>query len=449
VSPHYRPAYLAGAFAPVSDEITAERLPVTGQLPRELSGRYLRNGPNPVVGEEPGHWFRGSGMVHGVRLRGGVAEWYRNRWVRTARFAEGPSARPGQRPDLRAVSANTHVIEHAGRIFALVENGLPHELTRRLDTVGPEDFGGRLTTAMTAHPKTDPITGELHFFGYAATRPHLTYHVLSAAGGLVHSRPVEVPGPTMMHDFAITANHIIWLDLPLTFSAGLLTEPTLPYRWDDDYGARIGVMPRLGGPVRWFDVDPCYVYHVGNAYEDPSGRIVLDAVRYDRTGWHRLNEFITGVAARPTVTAFSPIHRWILNPATGTVDEQAVGGHGVEFPSLNADRVGLPHRYLYSVSAPADGSASAIIKHDMTSGESTRHRLSADAVPGEVVFVPRERATDEDDGWLIGIVADPVGDAAELIVLDAGDVSRPPVASVRLPRRVPVGFHGSWIPDRP
>jgi carotenoid cleavage dioxygenase len=300
---------------------------------------------------------------------------------------------------------------------------------------------------MTAHPKHDPVTGELHFFGYAATPPYLTYHRLSATGELIDSQVVSVPGPTMMHDFAITAQYVIWLDLPLTFAAELLQRPTVPYRWNDAYGARLGVMPRSGGPVRWFEIDPCYVYHVGNAYEDPTGRIVLDAVRYDRAGWHRLNDVLTGVATRPTVTDFSPLHRWSLDPVAGIVSEHRVGEHGVEFPTLNDDHIGRPHRYLYSITAPQDGRPAAIVKYDMATGEQIRHGLGTRRVPGEAVFVPAAHATREDDGWLIVIASHATRDTAELLVLDAGDLARPPVASVELPHRVPMGFHGSWIPD--
>ena len=276
------PLYLQGHLAPVADETEGHDLPVTGALPPELSGRYVRNGPNPRPGQDPRHWFIGDGMLHGVRLENGRARWYRNRWVRTAARDGASYIGPDGRPDLTAVTANTSVIRHAGRILALVESGLPHQVSDELDTLGPYDFGGRLTTAMTAHPKEDPATGELHFFGYGAVPPFLTYHRATAAGELAESREIPVPGPTMMHDFAITDRHVVWLDLPVTFDARLLGRG-MPYRWDDGYGARIGVMPQRGtGAVRWLEVEPGYVFHVGNAREDAAGRIVLDAVRYDR-----------------------------------------------------------------------------------------------------------------------------------------------------------------------
>ena len=184
--------HLTRNFAPVMDELTTYDLPVTGAVPKALTGWYLRNGPNPHEAASA-HWFLGDGMVHGVYLEGGRATSFRNRWVRTSAFTDGARTYDdvGNR-DLAAGAANTHVVRHAGRILALCESSLPYQLTPELETVGAYDFGGRLTTGMTAHPKTCPITGELHFFGYGIlTPPFLTYHRADAAGNLVVSRDVR------------------------------------------------------------------------------------------------------------------------------------------------------------------------------------------------------------------------------------------------------------------
>ncbi|GAA2391789.1 carotenoid oxygenase family protein [Dactylosporangium salmoneum] len=409
--------------APVADEIEARDLVVDGALPLELTGRYFRNGPNPRPGDFAPHWFLGRGMIHGVRLRDGRAEWYRNRWI----DAEG-------RP-------NTSVLDHAGRLFALVENALPVEIDRELGVLGPCDFGGRLTTAMTAHPKEDPDTGDLHFFGYSALPPFLTYHRLGAAGRLVESREIEVPGPTMMHDFAITEHHVVWLDLPVVFDRDLLGR-TMPYRWSDSYGARIGVMPKVGGQVQWFEVEPCYVFHVGNASEDAAGRVVLDAVRYARPAWMATWAGIGG-AAEGDANATTRLYRWTLDPATGSVAEEERDDRPVEFPTLNDARTGRPNRYLYAVSGDA------IVKYD-DAGPTQTDALGAGWHVGEAVFVPALQAADpaEDHGWLVSIAThDRPGVASRLLVHDATDVGAGPVATVHLPRRVPAGFHGRWIGD--
>ncbi|MFF5210825.1 carotenoid oxygenase family protein [Streptosporangium sp. NPDC000396] len=430
------PAYLTGSLAPVTDEIDAVDLEVTGTLPAELTGRYFRNGPNPLPGQDPGHWFTGNGMIHGVRLRDGRAEWYRNRWVRTRRFTEGASYVSDRGVDLTAVPANTHIVRHADRILALVENGLPYEMTPELDTIGPCDFGGRLTTAMTAHPKEDPVTGELHLFGYGFAPPYLTYHRLSAAGELVESRVVDVPGPTMIHDFAITDNHIVWLDLPVVFDMDLVGRG-MPYRWDDSYGARLGVMDR-DGRVTWFDVDPCYVFHVGNAHEDASGRVVLDAIRYSPDAFTAIWRHIGGTSNPAAETGGAVLHRWVLDPVSGTVKEEQLDDRNVEFPTFNEDRLGRTSRFLYAVSS------GEVVKYDTTAGTGQARNLGAR--PGEAIFVPASGARSEDEGWLLSIVTDNAGNGSELLVLDAAGLDF--VASVRLPRRVPAGFHGSWLADR-
>jgi carotenoid cleavage dioxygenase-like enzyme len=444
------PRHMRGHLAPVADEIDALDLSVEGALPPELTGRYLRNGPNPLPGETSPHWFLGHGMLHGVRLNAGRAEWYRNRWVRTlaldgkSMFAEDGSI------DHRVGMANTHVIAHGGKIFALVESGFPHEVTPELGTVGPCDFDGRLTTAMTAHPKCDPVTGELHFFGYGVVPPYLTYHRLSADGELVISAEIAVPGPTMMHDFAITDQHAVFLDLPITFSMDRVATG-MPFAWDEGYGARLGVMPLARpGEVNWFEVDPAYVFHVGNAHTDPDGRVVLDAARYSAADtikmWGGLGSDPAGPAADAAATGQARLHRWVLDPATGQATEAALHDRAVEFPTIDDDLVGRAARYRYAVTDDRD--SASIVKFDTLHGTATEHPLGTDTVAGEAVFVPsagRDRA--EDDGWLISITTTRDRGASRLLVLDATDVSGPPVAAVTLPRGVPSGFHGSWIAD--
>ncbi|MBG0851811.1 carotenoid oxygenase family protein [Streptomyces spinoverrucosus] len=444
------PLYLRGRFAPVPDEHTAADLTVRGSLPPELDGRYLRNGPNPLPGEDKGHWFIGPGMLHGIRLREGRAEWYRNRWVRTRELEGHPLIREDFTVDLTANPSNTHVIRHAGTVLALCEVGLPYWVTPSLETVGPYDFAGRLTTAMTAHPKEDPVTGELHLFGTGFAPPYLTYHRVTADGELLDSRTVDVPGPTMMHDFAITEHHIVWMDLPVVFDLELAGRGGMPYRWDDGYGARLGVMSRKPGStdVRWYDVDPCYVFHVGNAHEDGHGRIVLDAVRYDREGFRRSWTNIGGTAspngragAREPRSHQAPsvLHRWTLDPVTGRVTESQLDDRAVEFPTHNETLTGRRNRYLYTVSDEG------IAKHDLARHTTHTHATPGSRYAGEAVFVPAADGTGEDEGWLLSLVSDDDGAAGELLVLDAAELSVQAV--VELPHPVPAGFHGSWLPE--
>jgi len=203
------PWFLSGNYAPVQDELTDTGLRVTGSIPAELSGLYVRNTPNPVNGQG-GHWFFGDGMVHGVRIEDGNALWYRNRWVKTTKLAGGLDAMdPKVMMDRTASSANTHVIGHAGKILALEEGHFPYELTRDLDTVGCLDYGGKLTTAFTAHPKLCPETNELHFFGYGQLPPYLTYHVLDSDGKLMHHCRARDFDLRAVREFAVAVEYVI------------------------------------------------------------------------------------------------------------------------------------------------------------------------------------------------------------------------------------------------
>ncbi|WP_152364294.1 carotenoid oxygenase family protein [Microlunatus speluncae] len=419
--------HLTGNYAPVPDEIDAVDLPVTGELPAELSGRYLRNGPNPRSPND--HWFTGDGMVHGVRISGGRARWYRNRFVRTDSFEHPfPLYDPadGSR-QLRASVANTHVVRHAGKLLALVESSLPYEIDAELNTLGCHDFGGRLRDSMTAHPKICPTTGELHFFGYGNLRePYVTYHRADAAGELIIDQPVDVPGLTMMHDFCLTADYVIFLDLPVVFRLDLaMAGSGMPYRWSDEYGARLGVMRRddPAAPVRWFEIAPCYVFHVANAHQ-AGDKIMITAARY-------ASLWSDGAAeAKPQ------LWEWALDLGTGQVAERQLDDTASEFPRIDDRLTGLPASSVYTC-AEHD-----ILHYDLGSGRIATHRFGT-GEPGEATFVPSA----DGPGYLMTYVYRPETDRSDLVVLDAGDVSAPPVAAVHLPRRVPNGFHGNWFDD--
>jgi carotenoid cleavage dioxygenase len=382
-------------------------------------------------------------MLHGVALGGGTASWYRNRYVRTRAFLENAvSVQPDGTRDFTVGLANTHVVRHAGRMLALVESSFPTEVTRELDTIGWYDWGGRLTTAMTAHPKACPLTGELHFFGYGFLPPFLTYHRADAAGRLVQSEPIDVPGPTMMHDFAVTGRHVLFMDLPVVFDLELAMAGTFPYRWSDDYGARVGVMPRGGGnrDVRWFPVEPCYVFHPLNAFEEAEGRIVVDVVRYDEL-WRK---------DAPPGSSVARLHRWRIDLAAGRAREERLDDRAVEFPRCDERRTGLGHRYGYAVYTERGADANtgtALIKYDLRGGAHSVHDFGPGRVPGEGVFVPASPGAAEDEGWILTYVYDAGRDGSDLVVLDAASFAGPPVATIALPQRVPFGFHGSWMPD--
>jgi carotenoid cleavage dioxygenase-like enzyme len=453
-----RSPFLQGPYAPVTEEITAFDLPVTGTLPAELDGRYLRNGPNPLGLDDPGsHWFLGAGMVHGIRLRNGKAEWYRNRWIRSRRVAEALGEQwPGGAVHAGTdFAANTHVIAHGRRTLATVEAGaLPYELTEELDTVGPCDFDGTLPGGYAAHTKLDRQTGELHAVAYFWAWDHVQHVVVGPDGRVSGTTDVPVADGPMMHDFALTERYVVLLDLPVTFNMDMAAAGSrLPYTWNPSHQPRVGLLPRKGTSreVRWFDVDPCWVFHTLNAYDD-GGRVVVDLCRYG--GSYDLS----GLSGNGPLT----LDRWIVDPGTGTVRQQRLDDRPQEFPRVDERVVSRPHRYGYSavageVSAATvqrDGTfqdaafADALLKHDLVTGTVEAHRFPRDAAVGEAVFAPSASDGAEDDGYVMAFVHDPERGAADLMILSAQDFAGAPVARVHLPRRVPLGFHGSWIADQ-
>jgi carotenoid cleavage dioxygenase len=381
-------------------------------------------------------------MVHGVELRDGAASWYRNRWVRTNEQAErlGEQPRPGPAPAMYDAS-NTNVLGHAGRILALTEGAMPYELTKDLDTVGRTNFGGAGVGGFTAHPKVDPVTGELLGFRYWFEQPFAEYFAIGADGVLTRTVPVDTTASVMMHDFSVTERFAVFYDLPVTFRIDLALDPSVPFpfAWDDEYPARLGVLSRTPGEdeVRWFDIDPCYVFHPMNAYEDGDS-IVLDVVSYP--DMFRREEVKGDLVDRQS------LDRWTIDLAAGKVRQDRLDEREQEFPQVDPRVVGRRHTVGYSMSASRDDAAllaDGIIKHDLVRGTTTRWDAGPGRSPGEASFVPAGEG--EDSGYLVTFVYDAPADRSDLVVLDASSMTE--VAAVHLPVRVPYGFHGSWIAD--
>ena len=257
------------------------------------------------------------------------------------------------------------MVGHAGKILALEEGHFPYVLDGDLGTVGPTDFGGVLTGSFTAHPKICPVTGELLAFGYSPLVPYLRYLRVSADGELVQTEDITVGGPTMMHDFNVTRNHVVFMDLPAVFDLELAIRGEMPIHWDDTYPARLGVMPRDGtdADVRWYDIDPCYVFHPMNAYED-GDTIVLDVARLDHIWRDSMMDFPRRSSGGGRSTR-----------RPGTVHEEQVDDRPGEFPRVADSVVGLEHRYGYMMAIPtdaattiADDASGAILKYDRQTG---------------------------------------------------------------------------------
>jgi carotenoid cleavage dioxygenase-like enzyme len=462
--------FLRGNFAPVHEEVTVENLTVIGKLPPEMDGMFVRNGPNPQFPPIKNyHWFEGDGMLHGVRIRDGRAS-YRNRYIRTqgwkaenecGKALYGSFLDPPNVPVMLRLfrnslkrlamvknTANTALIHHDGRLLALWETGEPHEIQLPdLDTVGPYKYGGKLKHRFTAHPKVDPVSGEMLFFGYSPFRPCVSYSVVNAQGQLVSTTRINVRRPIMMHDFAITPRYTIFMDLPFTFSIKRVMRGQPVLKFEPELGARFGILPRYGKgeDIKWFEVPSCYVFHTLNAYEDGDDLVLLAC---------RTKEFPDSFFTPPGMNTsggrvigpeWAPLmYRWRLNLKTGNTREEALDDVPSDFPRVNDKVVGRKMRYGYTVSLMTG--PNGLLKYDYERGRSELHVHGEKRMGGEGVFVARPNATAEDDGWVMTYIHDEGTNKSELTVIEAQDFTAPPVARVQIPVRVPYGFHGAWIP---
>lgn len=451
--------FLGGLLTPVHDELDVADLEVEGELPDALRGTFLRNGPNPHF-TPPGryHPFDGDGMIHAVEVRDGGAR-YRNRWVRSRGFEA--EARAGRAlygglsefvlPDPEVVAAagivkntaNTHTLRHAGRWFALMEAAPPTQITRELETVGEYDFDGHLVGGCTAHPKVDPISGELLFFGYSPFPPHLRYHRADATGALVQTVEIDLPNPVMVHDFAVTEHYVAFIDSPSIFDPIALVNGQPAMRWAPEEGTRLGVMARTGGEVTWFDIDTRYVVHFFNAW-DEDDTLVVHAPAFDRMpGGFQFDDPHHSLQPFP--------RRWTVDLGAGTVEDRQVDDRAGEFPRIDDRRATRRHRYAYNC-LPRPGGLDdfdfcGVVKYDLERDSATTYVHGDTGVSGEHVFAPDPGGQAEDDGWLLSFVTDRSTERSALVVLDARDLSAGPVARVLLPRRVPLGFHANWMPE--
>ena len=443
--------FLSGNLAPVFEEVTETNLRVTGTIPPQLDGRYVRNGPNPFgpINEEKYHWFTGDGMVHGIRIREGKAEWYRNRWVRDAKLAArmGEEAPPSDWPaDHNTFAANTNVIQHAGKTFAIVEAGSPPvELNFELDTVRISNLNGTLPMAFSAHPKRDARTNELHVMTYWwGWGNQVQYVKVDPTGNVSHTVDIPLPGGPMIHDTSITEKYILVFDLPCIFNIdAAMNGASLPYYWDNSYEPRIGLLPRNGtaDDISWISINPCYIFHPMNSYDLPDGRVVLDAARHPKM----FDRERRGPSEGPPTLV-----RWILDPATGRATEEVLDDRPQEFPRINESLVGLPNRFGYSAGIAPGFAQEVLIKADLDKMSFTA-RADADKFGyGEPVFIPRSDDTvttaNEDDGYVMALRQNLDTELSELAIFDARAFTDEPVAVVHLPARVPNGFHGNWMP---
>jgi carotenoid cleavage dioxygenase len=439
------PWHLRGNWAPRLDEVTETNLRVDGQIPTELNGTYIRTGPNPASGSSP-HWFTGDGMVHGIRLGNGNAEWHRNAFIQTPNITDpldDPMAGMG---DLSRGTGNTHVVVHGNQILCLEEGHWPWRINSELETLGHQNYGGALTCSMTAHPKICPVTGELLAFSYFSFEPpYLNYIRVGADGELKQQEGIDIPNMVMMHDFNVTENNIVFMDLPVVFDMDTaMAGNGMPFIFNRDAGARLGVMPRHGtnADVRWFEIDPCYVFHPVNAYEDGNTIVLLVSRQPEAFG--------TGSDDFANV---GRLWKWTIDLAAGTVTEEMVDDRPGDFGRVDERKVGLDAQFGYLMALGGEGDSEAPVygpalwKYDLRSGQCWEHHLGDNVRGAEPVFAPASPDAAEDEGWVISLTHDENSQESRMIIVDSQNFEAPPVATIHLPHRVPYGAHGSWVPS--
>ena len=451
--------HLTGPFAPVVDEVDVAGLEVLGELPADLAGTYLRNGPNPRFAPIGSYVYPldGDGMVHRVTIEGGRAR-YDNRFVRTEMVVEEERAGHAlwggltspTRPDAAQVgpalagtmrrTPDINVVRHGGHLLALAECQPPYALDDRLDTLGPFTFDGALPGGICAHPRIDPATGEMLVFHYRFDAPFLTWTAIGHHGVAGPTRPVEgVERPSMIHDMAITPRYVVLVVAPLYFTPQAALSGGSLMSWEPEHGTRIALIPRDGGPVRWFHDDAFWMWHAANAH-DADGPVVLDYVEWPNPGL-----ILPGAPA-----ARSHLARAVLDPAAGTVRREQLDDAHIEFARIDdrlvgraqpvsavAVMTGRPHPYR--------GCHDGLAWHNTRTGTVVQWRPD-DLAVGEPVFAPDPRSDAPDRGWWVTFATRFSTGAGSMVVIPAADPAAGPVAEIRLPVRVPLGLHGSWLP---
>jgi carotenoid cleavage dioxygenase len=460
VDPATIPA-LSGVFAPVHHERDEADLVVEGELPAGLAGAYVRNGPNPLYPPLGSYTYPldGDGMVHGMFFEDGAAR-YRNRIVWTPQlraehqaghalwagiltpYLPGPDVVPPELADGFKVLPDINVVGHAGRWLALGEGDPPVQLTPDLETVGPCDFGAGLP-GMCAHPKVDPVTGEMVLFRYDIEEPYLTWAIIGRDGTVARKpEAIDLDAAHMVHDFCITESYVVLFVGPLTFDLDAMLTGGDPLAWRPDDGMRIAVVPRDGSaPPRWITTDPFWVWHFANAYERPTAGGGTEIV-VDHTRWSRPGAIVPGDA--PVTGA---VTRSILDLDAGTYRAEDVDDRGAEFSRIDERLVGRPHRWFVATAKrdhPVPNEQDTLLRVDPERGTIDEWH-SGDDVFEEVIHVPPAAGT-PGEGWFATFRTNRNTCESDFVLLDAGDVTAGPVARIPLPHRVPAGLHASWFP---
>jgi carotenoid cleavage dioxygenase-like enzyme len=476
-------------FAPVFAELTHASVAVTGEIPADLEGVYIRNGTNtqfPAT-KVRAHMFNGAGMLHQVTISGGKAT-YSNTYIRTPRFeferfagrevyvnfsdvAGGGQAgadkialvarkkKLGLIPNLteyEAVQSSTAIQYHHGKLYCLNEAGYPFVLDAKvvdgrlhLDGSGRfEKWNGKLASPFSAHPRIDPETGDMYNIAKDASNggislAHIHDGELESFATIVQQDAGQ-PFVAYVHDYFLTENYLVFPDISMRSSAERLLGPQgSVFFFDPNYKLRWGVVKRdfqPGDTVRWFQTDkPGSIWHMVNGWEEQRADGGTDIVLFAP----RFHDYPSDMPIHTPAEPHAKFNKWVLNLETGQVteDKQLLDG-GHERPSLNLDYVGRKNRFAYLLDEARDGyMGKGVLKYDMLDEREVAYFDYGQAYGGEALFVPRAGANAEDEGYLLDLLMD--GDKAFLVVIDARTMTE--IARLDLPQRVPFGVHACWL----
>lgn len=469
VSPNH---FLNGNFAPTHIECDTPNLKITGTLPSELCGTFYRVGPNPqhAPRDDHYHWFAGDGMVHAFFIGAGMVS-YKNRWLRTPKWrlenaagkalfgtfgnpATSDPAAIGQHTG----TANTNIVRHGGRLFALEESHQAFEFDfATLESKGYQSFGERVTSRFTAHPKADPQTGELHFFAYCVDGPGSTqmqYGVLDSDCTVTRLDAFSVPYASMVHDFVTTSGYVLFPIMPLTSSMDRVIRGQPMFAWETGLDTHIGILPRKAGidALRWLTMDSCHVFHFMNAFDD-GDRMVVYAMEAQMAPGLPYADGRVGEAAQSAAR----LCRWTidLTASSDAIRRDFLDDLPAEFPRIDERWAGRRNQYGWYVCHADDRVRDdtesvlygTLALFDFTTGRRQLYRLPQGDVLSEPVFAPRAGGVAEGDGWILALAWRETEQRSDLLVFDATQIENGPVAIAHLPYRVPFGFHGAWRPD--
>lgn len=453
-------------------DVEPTTLALRGRLPAGLRGALYRNGParHAFGGVRYRHPFDGDGLVQRYDLTdAGVA--HRGRFVRTEKFvAEARAGRllreafgthpPGMEatsgPDALNV-ANTNVLQRAGALYALWEGGSAIALdARTLETLGPKAWSPELAgMPFSAHPRVEP-DGSLWNFGVSSHAGKLTVYRVASDGRLLGSATLDVPQVAMVHDFAVTERHLVFLLPPLVFDVERARAGATflaSHVWRPELGLRVLLLPKDDlARAQWLELPAGMVFHLGNAWEEAgSGVIRLDCMRA-ADAWHATEGLLGIMAGRYEQRERARSTLITLDPRRGRATQEVLP-HVAEFPRVDPRVVGRAYRRVFSAARVGTGGArpgyDAVMRLDMRSGAVDRYVYGDHVMVEEHVFVPRAAGRGrEGDGWLVGTALDLQRRATLLSVFDARRLADGPVAQASMPRVMPLGLHGTFVAAR-